>query len=102
MFNLRRKAKPTQEADRPEWERLSHWMAIYRPEGFSFAVFKLQPDGSWIYNQPDNPAHEGVKGDHIEPLMAEAELDWAAHRQVLRQADMDLARYNGRWFLPGL
>ena len=90
-----------QPLERPDaWERVSHWRVEFAPQGFVFAVFNLLPDAKWEYAQPDNPDHETRTHENLEPLMAQCELDWVAHRQVLRQADEHVARYNGRWVLP--
>ena len=76
------------------WRRPSHWRVVFRPQGHRFATFTLLPDARWRYVQPENPAHVAVEDESLEKLMAVCELDWAAHWQVLRQADGHIALYN--------
>ena len=82
------------------WRRVSHWAVVFAPQGWIFARFDLLPSGEWRYSQPGNAGHEAMPHTSIETLMAQAELDWAAHSQVLRQADEHIDLYNRRWFLP--
>ena len=76
------------------WRRPDHWRVVFCPQGHLFARFELLPTGDWQYSQPGNALHEPIAHTNIETLMAQAELDWAAHWQVLRQADEHIALYN--------
>ena len=76
------------------WRRVDHWHVVFCPQGHLFARFDLLPTGDWQYIQPGNPQHEAVAHANLDTLMALAELNWASHWQVLRQADQQIALYN--------
>lgn len=82
------------------WRRNSHWNFVFCPGNFLYADFELQADGQWAYTQPGHQSFEAIYHENVEVLMAQAELDWAAHSQLLRQADEQIDLYNRRWFLP--
>ena len=82
------------------WRRPDHWRVVFLPQGHLFARFELLPTGDWKYSQPGNAQHEPLVHNSLDTLMAQAELDWAAHWQVLRQADGHIEAYNRAWFLP--